>query len=120
MRSRVFHDLWATAPPFPRNIGHSLYHHSPALTRARPTLAANFGSSLFDLNLALLVFFLAVQLQGARDWRYFPALLRTVVSDYAVTIAVVTATIASYAFELVSAEVCHVCNMWNSRHGCNA
>ena len=87
----------------------SIYLHdgiSDVLARFKADTRAQFGSSLFDLNLALLVFFLAVQLQGARDWRCFPALVRAVVSDYAVTIAVVTATTASYGFALVSAEVC--------------
>ena len=127
----------------------SIYLHdgiSDVFQRFAADNLANFGSSLFDLNLALLVFFLAVKLQaraarqsalticrvalqplllhqarrvallvltilatatpqGARDWRFFPAILRDVISDYAVTIAVVAATFTSYAFDLVSAEV---------------
>ncbi|KAL1520700.1 hypothetical protein AB1Y20_022269 [Prymnesium parvum] len=68
----------------------------------------NFAVSLFDLNLALLVFGLSVQLQGARRWAFFPSKLRAVIADYAVTIAVVSATLCSYGLDVVSAEVLRI------------
>ena len=70
---------------------------------------ASFGVSLFDLNLALIVFGLSIKLQGAREWRFFPASVRILVSDYAVTIAVVTATLISYSVDsFASAEVLRI------------
>ena len=53
---------------------------------------ANFGRSLFDLNLALLTFGLAVKLQGAQSWGCLYPRWREFLADYAVTLAVAWAS----------------------------
>jgi len=57
-----------------------------------------FAISLYASNLALLTFGLSAWLAGALAWTVLPPRIRLFLSDYAVTIAVVATTLASYAF----------------------
>ncbi|KAL1496464.1 hypothetical protein AB1Y20_016418 [Prymnesium parvum] len=55
-----------------------------------------FGASLFSLHLALLTLGASLWLSGAVGWRVLPRALRSFLSDYSVTLAVVLTTLASY------------------------
>lgn len=68
-----------------------------------------FAVSLLDANLAILTFALAVKLAGARAWSYLHPAARGWIADYAVTIAVIAGTAASYgALEDVAAKILHI------------
>ena len=58
------------------------------------------GRSLLDLNLALVTFFVSVRLQGATRWSFLYPRTRELLSDYAVTIAVVSSTLCSYSISI--------------------
>ena len=68
----------------------------------------NLGMSLLDLNLALVVLFLSIKLQTAREWRFFSAGVRAFIADYAVTIAIFVATACSYYFQIATTEILRI------------
>ena len=67
--------------------------------------AAQFGDSLFALNLALITFAASLALSGASNWRVLPRWMKTFLSDYAVTIAVILTTVVSYLSHVASPNV---------------
>mmetsp|Transcript_63917 Transcript_63917/g.106280 ORF Transcript_63917/g.106280 Transcript_63917/m.106280 type:complete len:591 (+) Transcript_63917:47-1819(+) len=89
----------------------SIYLHngiSDVVHRFTMDNLTNFGVSLFDLNLTLLVFGLSVKLQAARQWRCLPLAVRAVLADYAVTLSIGLATLCSFAVDVVSAQVLRI------------
>jgi hypothetical protein len=69
------------------------------------TSMSEFGSSLFSALLGGLTFVIAVKLTASPEWRVLPKMVRNFLGDYAVTIAVVTATIISYSVPIATEHV---------------
>ena len=69
---------------------------------------AEVGRSLLDLNLALVTFFVSVRLQGATRWGCLYPRTRELLSDYAVTIAVVSSTLCSYSISIAKDVVLRI------------
>jgi hypothetical protein len=65
---------------------------------------AQFGEALFATNLSFLTFGVSAWLSGATRWRVLSASLRSFLTDYAVTLAVIATTVASFCVRGVAVE----------------